>query len=507
MSSDPIPPPINLINNLYRLIDQNIDFIQDLKQHNNQSNVSLDSIDEYKEKQQCANTYYTFIKNFLSNITYVSCDKFISIIDKNINELIELIDKPNVIPILVVTNSTMGKSNFFYNLYFLNEMRKKNKKLEYAYGNILEIMNDDYSGIKNNLGIDIEKNIILIYCDDISYSGSQLSFQISAEESGIFYMTRTDAGKGKMPLNPKIKFFINLVGILPDALSKIENEFANKDNLIIPNSTIRFKNDKVENILKKLGNYRTNDCIILRKNDNEDEIELSSMMDEYFVNNNKTTKDIKSVMALSLVYPFHKYPDAQSTFGNLCRIKGIKKDEKIINIDKFIEKFCDNDKKLIENIKFGELPKKLSELFDKVKHDKSKYLEIMTKILANWDIPAKFKTEKDLDWICISQDVTGTKNLLKNSITGEDYIKIINSETVTGEDGKKFECRTHAITSFYKRGYNFNKYKYSSDDGKKCQVNLPIDFFNEYPSNTGGYKQYIKYKINKYKTKYNALKN
>jgi hypothetical protein len=497
----------NLISYLYEIIDENFDFINDLSAHDNNSTFSLTPIDDYIKRQPCATNYYTFIKKFLSNMTYVTCKEFIDIIDKNINDLIKLIDS-GAIPILILGHSQLVKSNSFYNLYFLNELRKKGHLIHYAYDNVNSVLalNDEYTDIRDELGIDKDKNIILIYCDDISYSGDQLSKQIAPYDKNLAF-SRIDGGKPAMILNPKIKYFINLVGILPIALTRIREEFAN-NNLIVPTNIIKFEGlcTTVRAALVSCGEYRKNDCIILTKS-TDNEIKISSMLDYYFMKY-EVRSTIQTNMLSSLVYPFHKYPDAQSTFGNLCRIKGIKNNEKIINVEKFINKFCGGNMKIFntmsDNIFTGNFNIFLTAL------GCGNPRGIISKLVRDWDDNTKFvgDVDADLDWICISNDVTESANLLHNENGG--YIKIINSDTITSEPRPIFTCYTKSIVSFYKRGYNYKKYKYAEDVDKKWVIQLFHTFVNMCNELNGGYtnifsgNEYNKYL--KYKTKYIALK-
>ena len=334
----------------------------------------------------------------------------------------------------------------------------------------------------------MNKNIILIFCDDISYFGSQLCAHLSPTEMGVSVIQLQQSME--MPLQPRqlnkrITYFLNLVGVLQDAFRNINKEITR--NVVIPKSTIKFldENTKVSNILDKLENYRMNDCIILTIDNNE--IKLTSMLDTYFTNSETkiTSSSLDTIKNLSLVYPFHKYPDAQSTFGNLCRIKGIKK---IINI----EKFCNNNASLIKNIKINEFPAKLSELWKQLNYDDST-TKIMDKLIKNWDDITK---DDDLKWICISSEVnTSTAPQLINGTDGNYYIKTIHSDIITANE----TCYKKSINNFYKRGYNYKTYNYLPES-------LPLnfyEFFSMYAPFTGGYS--IKYKLNKYKL--NELEN
>ena len=115
----------NLIEYLYEFIESNKDFINDLKKHDSNALLYLKPIDYYIVNQPCGSNYYSYIKSFLLKHTYISCEQFMDIIDKNINELLELRNKLDAIPILIVTTADLIKSNSFYNLYFLNQLGKK----------------------------------------------------------------------------------------------------------------------------------------------------------------------------------------------------------------------------------------------------------------------------------------------------------------------------------------------------------------------------------------------
>lgn len=194
------------------------------------------------------------------------------------------------------------------------------------------------SGNVLNSKIDTNHKIVIILCDDISYSGTQLAGHINP----------SDFGAGSL-IGQYFKFqsntyvFLNIIGILPDGISNVLNQFEDLHNLIIPKYALQFKgkSTSVKNFLTNLthssdyNNYlKLNDCyvLVLDTTTTPASIKLSSKLQHEYQYFNNTT-----ILDLSLIYPFQKYPDGMSTFTKLCYIKNIDNNIIALNVNKFID--------------------------------------------------------------------------------------------------------------------------------------------------------------------------
>ena len=464
----------NLSNDCYEFIEQNKLFF-DLKKYDIDHAINIDKINEYISHQTCSIEFFNFIKKLLESVKYISCDEIIQILNKNIEEICNFIDNKEIkyIPILITTDSILTKSNVYFTLYFLYNLNIKSKKIDYIYKDIKDILINPEQWIKHNI-INYETynspQFLFIICDDITYSGNQISTN---------FQPKLSYGKNKFDIPSNFYIYFNFIAFLPQAITKINSVIESK-NLIIPQNSILIKDDdscsSVNQFIKNNNiNTKLYDSYIIKKNNNK--YILESQINNYLYN----TK-------ASLVYPFYKYPDHVSTFTNICFVKNMNSDIYVLNIDNFNKYFnIDNDKFILH------FDYNLEIFINNIINDHNQVQNIISLINNFWN-----QNISDINWIdkC-------------NNITSNDYIQFINNGNYTqfnkNNDPAHYNIYNdttkcyNIIKSFYKNlNYTFlnikiEKYDNLSDIIEKYN-NLSNNYYNKYIK----YKnKYIKYKNNK----------
>jgi hypothetical protein len=131
----------NISEYVYQFIDKNIDLI-DITQYETDLSIHIERIDNYIKEQPIMSKYLNFIKKIYSCVRYVDCNETIKIYNDNANELIKILSSnPNLVPIYIFTQANNTKSNFYFNLYFLNILKNKGLKFEHIYQRTSEIIN------------------------------------------------------------------------------------------------------------------------------------------------------------------------------------------------------------------------------------------------------------------------------------------------------------------------------------------------------------------------------
>ena len=492
-------PVENIANICYKLIKENNNLFLNLKDYDKDYSQNKEKIKKFVESRVCCNKYYNFIKLMLETTQYISCDEFISIIDHNLRGIKDIIRNNKYYPILITTKSEFTKSNIFYALYFLARLNNKyDITINHIYTNLKDILDDqNIKNIKSEISSQFNnKKPLIIFCDDISYSGNQLSSHINSSPDdpgmpGVVHGRRRELNY-PLNLNSNIRIFLNIIGLLPEALLNIQSQFSNQINLIIPRKTIKFDQPiTVQDLINREATneglsaedfLKLNDCWILKIDRSSLSINLESKFttENLFDNNNHNS--------LSLIYPFHKYPDGQSTYSKLCYIRNF--DNMItLNVDKFFELypitqqiFCT---KISHNVNLRTL---LTELQIYLKIDSSIIDTIIYDILNN--------NVDSYEWLnkCNNADRSSTFT----NTNGSWFKSSDNFEDVTNFNGNCYN--PSVIKSFYKD----IKFKYNSNINMKCTFDQLVDSkctFDQIVDNT--YHQ----KYLKYKNKYLSLKN
>ena len=322
----------NYISFCYQILALNNDKI-DINKYDENMRIQIEKL--YDFKQKCCKKFINFIKQIYDKHIYISKKEVIDIYNKNNEELYNLlISNPDYMPIIMMPDVNLSKSNIFFTLYFLKFFYEKyGIKFPYAFSRISDIfenMIEKKSGVEvygtfKNITLKEEfreefrdKTLIFIIIDDFSYSGNQLAGHLVCGKFGPLDKKKLDMSSiydGKMQFDTKIKYYLNIIGMTDTAEKLIKNEFEYPDlHLIIPKAIIKVT-AKFSDILKSFTDQYIieNDLYILRFHGpkNNGKIGISSE----FYNIFKTNEE------LSLVIPFHKYPDIVSTVQFLCAFR------------------------------------------------------------------------------------------------------------------------------------------------------------------------------------------
>ncbi len=457
----------------YQLVEENKDLFN-LKQFDVDNSQNLELINEFVTAQTCCKKYFSLVKEMLELVRYISCDEFLEIFNNNLNQLIDLINS-GYQPVIITTRDSISKSNIYYCLYLLYMLQQKGITINHFYETTNDILNEQRNNLKPVVIEELKKTFkpsstaqtsqqfvpkaVLIYSDDVSYSGNQLSGHVNPHPifglAGYEYDINIPS-----TLSPNIKFFLNIVGLLPSAYTQVRRQFGNPDNnLIIPTSVLRFSSNdpyvSVENFFNfKYGrNWRNiiklNDCYILTKKVETNIIILTPVLNyEYNFNN-------QSILDLSLVIPFNKYPDGQSTFGKLCYIRSKQPGLVTLNIDNFLTTFGKTSEDFLRfyNTDLNTMLRNL---------DIPKYETIIKNLYNNFDDHELLK-KCLIPWIDICSN---TDEFNGESVINENgsWLKTLKNGVYSQNfSGKCYEPSNPIIPSFYKsisynlKGTNINK--------------------------------------------------
>ena len=420
----------NLANYCYQLVDVNKDIL-DLKKYDRNHIFLMDNLNKYIASQPKFQKELNVLKTIYEQHNYISIDNIIDILDKNIIEL-NTIYKDYVHIVVLTENTYPYKSNFFFYLYFLKRYREiTGNNIQYLYSDIRDILN--YNNISyltfntnmNNIHKN-DRNYLLIYCDDFSYSGSQLSNSFS-DYDDYKYTT-------KINLANNINIYLNIIG----ALSTATNLFKKLvDKIIIPRESIKINNNIVDILLKlstnedmnydnvkkipaeiidKIFNFiLENDIYKITEKDDTILISRGELGDIYY---NNIVKPLNCNIKLSLTYLDFKFPDLVSTLDTFCKLKVIDNNSKYLNYDDF------SDKKILEKLykeNNVELSKKniITKKSDKIPDDlkfidsQKQYLQLIN----NFDVSAtdidKYIIDKKDNLICNHSSIKPFYKLLK----------------------------------------------------------------------------------------------
>ncbi len=296
----------------------------------NKSTFNTDNIKEndfnfskLKNNDLMENFNNLFLK--LTKNSYITKNKFIRIIEDNIDKMKNYYDNNHILAIILGNNVT--KSNFWISLYTMFRLHEKyNIFIKYAYTEVPEVLDiikdadkkcNDYI-FKEKYNNEIKnKKILLIFSDDISYSGTQLSMHLRGNCYDLtFNETKEKTIKRKIPKN--VTYFLNIIGCTNTAIEKFKYILESEDNrsfeecVIIPKLIIPTLYEFLLNLSLNTNygdNYEKylfeNDLFYLEKYNNK--YYLGSIFKLHFNNINST-----------LTYLPFKYPNSTSTVQNIC---------------------------------------------------------------------------------------------------------------------------------------------------------------------------------------------
>jgi hypothetical protein len=213
---------------------------------NDYSDIKNDNIKKIIEEK--VNNYKNIIDKIIKNISYITFNDFIYTLKVVSYDIINFIKEKNIRDIVFMIPYKYEKSNFWIFLlsfkYFYNELPQHKLKVCMDYISDL----DKY--------IEMGKNTIIIYPDDVIYSGKQIHQEFI---SPIQNMENIDVYKTVLIpyISQNSEKFLNLNSInnfyISDNIQKIKNTFLlNEQDILIDNYS--FFNDKEYEILLSLKN-------------------------------------------------------------------------------------------------------------------------------------------------------------------------------------------------------------------------------------------------------------
>ena len=475
----------------YILVHKNKNLL-DLKKYNKEHNFLMDNLDKYIISQPKFQKELNILKNIYKHHIYIDIESIINILDNNIKEINT--KYADYVHILILSKETSPKkSNFFFYLYFLKRYEEiTGKKIIDIFNDIYDFLNDpicdDYDKINTrDYLIDdypLDKKYLLIYCDDVSYSGSQLV-------ANIIYKNDQTC---KINLVDNIKIYFNIFGITNKA-NRLFNRIINKNCIIIPDNTKKYNEDIIDILYKvsdisqqeddKLNNFIIeNDIYKIVKDEtlNKYYIIRGELGDLYYYSFIETLDKTKHLfnLNLSLIYIDFKYPDNLSTIPNLCRLQTIDAKEYYIDYIKFIEIYKD------------------ASIFQKL-YDYNTHNVDITDLFKTYNynldiIPWLKKGDKNPDELLYLD--TNTKNYLQLINNFDIKIKKIMNES------KYILCNKYSIVPFYK------SLKYIDHNNIHYNFELPLKYsFENYTLILSTQTRYITNKYTKYKSKYLQTKS
>ena len=403
--------------------------------HNDHKLINIEEI----AKDDCNINFYKFLKEFYKNVDYIDFDTIKNIYTQHAEHILDRNDKYE--PVIITTNSMMNKSNSWLTMYFCNiynnlaETKGKNK-IRFALNSIRGLYTNEkklHNDIKCVSGED--RAILCIYCDDISYSGNQLTVNILDDKSGgDAPNTILDYKTGE---NNKLNIYLCLIGMSKNALKLLNRHIKIPIVSILSPNKVKIHEPKIvgEIIMAELQKYDiTMEMVKINSSrtyefDDENNIKMFNF-DVLGVNivDNKIsitsmfkTIFIKKKNNVTTTYYAFKYPDGVSTIQTIC---AIEKPKYYLNL---------------ENLKkFKNLYREIFEMYKKTD--------------ATFTI--------DIDKFDISVNNNAIESLISNQYVSEDNdAKII--QFIENCENKSFSCDQDCPYPFYKNITNDGEYKYN----------------------------------------------
>jgi hypothetical protein len=298
--------------------------------------VNIESIIDVLGRYECGEHFKEFLIKFYTNIEKerISFEIMKDIYDNNVNELDELMKTGKYELVLVTTNFQIIKSNFWLSMYIYGKLKSKGITIKYAISTIANLFSvkdistrsnplderlEQYSKISERIG---DKKILLLFCDDVLYSGSQIAGQISGWSVGLIKHN----GTLDVSNHPKLSVYLCIVGATELAFNKVKNTWSDRDKIIMPNHIIKPKS--INEILRMMEidiNNRKKistdyDMLVIKKETIQEFPPIESYVIESLFNTMLGLDVTKNSLELTGTYLDMKYPDSLSTLPTLCKI-------------------------------------------------------------------------------------------------------------------------------------------------------------------------------------------
>lgn len=438
----------NLLDYCYKFIEENKDLIH--LNYKDDDKINTDNIQNYADSQEGSKKFMLLIKKLYEQVTYISSNEFINIIDKNIDEIKEYIDKENYEPIILLPNDGMNRSFSFFTLYLLKRL-KENKII------INNGFSENDSTIINRLSKNESKKYLIIICDDLLYSGTQLTFRLGT------HLQKNNFTNKNYALLHNIKYFVNIIGLTTNSKKNISSVFGDKDEwkkyLILPKNIKTYDitfNQIISNLDIKYINE--NNFYVIENNNGKLIVKPQfNYVFNYLINKYKFA-----------ILPFFKYPDELSVTDNICKIPNYN-NIYYIDYDEFNK---DYPNKLTDNYEFD--LENIIGIWDNLKIK-------MNILFGNNDL-----LNMGINWIKKTTEIN--KNYIIQDNNKKSWIKLFNNCNYTNINDK---C--HNIC-YDKTFYKSIKYTYNNHN-----IDIETSF-------TDLIKYIKKQKYLKYKKKYLDLK-
>ncbi len=270
--------------------------------------------------------YFRFYRELLNtaSLSYNNISDVERIYTQNILHLKQEIERlkglGNIVKLaILIPISSYTKSNFWCTLYFINLCSSNGIDINYGINSVNNFINSllPYQPSPDFYKPQANEKIIIIVCDDVSYSGQQLSGYIHSNNSVN---------------NNKYVLFLSLLGYSENAHARITKSVNRKFPVIFGNGAIT----PLAKISIRFNDPpQMNDLLYKQAADNGMYNGLCSLImhDMFYINEKDNNLILKSTLLQNLKYvdynsgadsngslqylPF-KYPDSLSTVDNMC---------------------------------------------------------------------------------------------------------------------------------------------------------------------------------------------
>ena len=436
----------------YKIINLNEENL-DLSKYPDDSALLLNNIDKYNKIQNCSANYMNVLKDIYSKYVYISKSSIIYTLNENCNEIIELVETMNYVPVVIMTNEIVDKSNIFFTLYFLNQYKKKTgKEINFVYEKTSDLFNfgdcvkitdtnlckkEDFENVsyrESEEHLFLSKKTLIIFCDDFSYSGSQLNINMTGLDSTISVHDYKISFRYSIAKN--VLFFLNIVGYTRDAYLKIKSVFSNSlQNVKFARRCIE-RNVRLQDII---NDYLRTKLMINNNYIKDNDFYVMEKIDGKIIVKPQFKEAFDKIDNLTMIYPFHKYPDIISTTSVLCRIKTME-NKYYFDLSEF--------KKIYPRINTLIKSEEDFDLFKILRHEPAiKFL------LDNWNDDTQMNR---FPWIKKCSHIDNDMLILYE---GEYWIKMMKN-CQYDSDWSPMSCNYKCIDSFYKfiNWNSLNKY-------------------------------------------------
>ena len=434
----------NLSKTCYDFIESNPDYF-DLKnpEYSKNHSIAIEKLEKYSRDQICGNKFFELMLKMYNESNYIGPDEFLEGYVSSIEMLNEM--DTNIIFILPLNGDYLNidKSNFYFSLYFMHLYKKMTgKKLDYVYhmitGNISKKTDSNrhvnFDEILNELSPS-KKETMFVFCDDFSYSGTQIVQFIQ-----------------NLEIKQEINLLLVISGLTEAAKNLIsEDEEINKKKINVflpPKMFIESFNNTFDNILGSIidTNNKYKQKTLTNMGWWDYKKEWIRMNDMYIIK--KSNKNLYAVGQMGklghgrqyMVYPFFKYPDSVSIIQRMCEIDDYSKTYTFLF-----------DKLTIEqqrSVDFSGGTPPTFKITDKLIEEPD-----LNFLIDNFESETKIDTyiEQNINLKKIIQKCSSDVHLINLTQCDDDKIKSLNSLSDVDRDSASSNiCNKYCWTPFYK---------------------------------------------------------